>query len=301
MTVSSIDLSKLPPPQFVETLVYENIVADMLADLHSRDKTGMFDSISEADPAYLVLEVAAYRELLIRQRGNEKGKALLLAFAVKTDLDHIGITYFNGEQRLIVIEADPEANPPIDAVYEDDESYRRRLLLKDDGYSTAGADNAYIFHALSVDGQIKDASVVSPKPGTTVVYILDRLGNGAADPEILAKVTARLNHQDIRPLSEEVLIRSASIIEWSLDADIYTYGGPDQTIVLDVAKKSFTTYITQHQMLGHDITLSGLYAALHVPGVFKVVLNSPLTDVVCDAGQAAWCVSANIKLAGIGQ
>jgi phage-related baseplate assembly protein len=296
---TAIDLSKLPPPLFVESLDYEAILADMLADLRDRDPE--FTSVSEADPAYKVLEVAAYRELLLRQRMNDEGKALLLAFAFDADLDHIGVTYYDGEARLVVTPADPDAVPPVAAVYESDESYRRRLLLKDDSYSTAGSDGAYIFHALSADGQVKDASVDSPQPGTTVVYVLSHSGDGTPSAELLATVATRLSHSDVRPLSEEVLVQPATIVNWALDADLYTYSGPDQGLVLQASTDSVTTYIQAHQMLGHDMTLSGLYAGLHVPGVFKAVPNSPLADVVCGIGQAPWCTGINVRIAGVGQ
>jgi phage-related baseplate assembly protein len=299
VSASTIDLSKLPPPAFVEALSFESILAEMLADYAERNPE--YTSIVESDPAYKVLEVAAYRELLLRQRINEEGKALLIAFAVGTDLDHIGITYYDGEERLVVTPADPDASPPVDLVMEDDESYRRRLLLKDDSYSTAGSDNAYKFHALSADGQVKDVSVTSPKPGTTLITVIGRSGDGTPSAATLEKVRVRLNSDDVRPQSEEVLVRAGEIIYWVLDADIYTYGGPDQSIVLQAAQDRFESYKAQHQMLGHDVTDSALSAALHVPGVFKVVRRSPINEVVCDDHQASWCEAAHIRIAGTGQ
>jgi phage-related baseplate assembly protein len=296
MSNSVIDLSKLPPPEFVETLDYETIVADMLTDFKTRYPK--YTNVLESDPAYKILEVAAYRELLLRHRINEEGRALLVAFAMDSDLDHIGITYYEGEQRLVITQADPTTQPPTEQVMEDNESYRRRLLLKDDSYSTAGAGNAYKFHALSADGNIKDASVTSPHPGTTVVTILSRLGDGTADEAMLDKVRARLNSDDVRPLSEELIVQGAEIINWELDADITTYSGPDQTIVLKAAQESFAAYLLEQQLLAADVTDSALSHALHVPGVFKVVRQAPLADISCTAQQATWCTSVNIRIAG---
>ncbi|PRC90975.1 baseplate assembly protein [Solimicrobium silvestre] len=297
MTNSTIDLSKLPAPAFVEALSFEAILDDMLTDLLERHAS--YSNLLESDPAYKILEVAAYRELLLRHRINEEGRALLVAFSTGTDLDHIGITYYAGEKRLVICEADPTTSPPTEQLMEEDESYRRRLLLKDDSYSTAGAGNAYKFHALSADGQIKDASVTSPRPGTTVVTILSRTGDGTASEELLDKVRATLNSDEIRPLSEELIVAGAEIVRWELDADIYTYNGPDQNLVLKAAQVSFATYLLEQQLLEADITDSALSRALHVPGVFKVVRRSPLVDIVCTATQAAWCVSTAIHIAGV--
>lgn len=296
MNHSIIDLSKLPAPEFVEKLNYEAILAAMLADLKARCSS--YTNLLESDPAYKILEVAAYRELLLRHRINEEGRALLVAFATGSDLDHIGITYYAGEARLVVIPADPTTQPPSPQVVEDDESYRRRLLLKDDSYSTAGAANAYKFHALSADGNIKDASVTSPQPGTTVVTILSREGDGTASADMLEKVRIKLNSDEVRPLSEEVIVQGAEIIPWELDADIYTYSGPDQQLVLKAAQDSFAAYLSEQQLLQADITDSALSRALHVPGVFKVMRRTPRTDIVCNAQQAAWCTKVNLRIAG---
>ena len=75
---SQIDLSRLAAPDVVEALDFEAILAEMLADLRGRDSA--FTALTEADPAYKILEVAAYRELLIRQRINEAARSVMLAY-----------------------------------------------------------------------------------------------------------------------------------------------------------------------------------------------------------------------------
>src|SRR4051812_7915937 len=103
MSNSVIDLSKLPAPEFVETLDYEAILSAMLDDFRARYPN--YTNVLKSDPAYKVLEVAAYRELLLRHRINQEGRALLVAFAMGSDLDHIGMTYYEGEERLVIREA----------------------------------------------------------------------------------------------------------------------------------------------------------------------------------------------------
>lgn len=95
---TAVNLSKLPPPVVVEQLDFETIFAEMLADLQSRDP--VFTALVESDPAFKILEVAAYRELLIRQRANESAKAVMLAFANDADLDQLGANV--GVARLVI-------------------------------------------------------------------------------------------------------------------------------------------------------------------------------------------------------
>ncbi|MCP4102949.1 MAG: baseplate assembly protein, partial [Lentisphaerae bacterium] len=68
-TFNAIDLSLLPAPNVIEPLDYEIIFSAMLTDLQS--KATEFSALVESDPAYKVLEVAAYRELMLRQRVND--------------------------------------------------------------------------------------------------------------------------------------------------------------------------------------------------------------------------------------
>ncbi|MEG1798701.1 MAG: baseplate J/gp47 family protein [Synergistaceae bacterium] len=83
-----IDLSKLPAPNIIEELNYETILAAMRADLEDR-LPGWTAAVLESDPANKILEVAAYRELLLRQRINEAIKACMIAFASGSDLEHL--------------------------------------------------------------------------------------------------------------------------------------------------------------------------------------------------------------------
>ena len=151
MSYSAIDLSQLPSPEVVETLDYENILAEMLNDLRQRDSS--FSALVESDPAYKILEVAAYRETIIRARVNDGAKAVMLAYATGKDLEHIGARY--GVYRQLLTPADPDAIPPVEAVYEQDEELRRRIQLALEGLSVAGPQGAYIYHSLSADPEFK--------------------------------------------------------------------------------------------------------------------------------------------------
>jgi phage-related baseplate assembly protein len=87
-----IDLSKLPPPELIEELDYEAILAEMRNKLRELlpEWTGYE---LESDPANKVLEVAAYREMLLRQRVNEAARGVMVAFATGSDLDHLAAFY----------------------------------------------------------------------------------------------------------------------------------------------------------------------------------------------------------------
>jgi len=290
---TTVDLSQLVAPGVVETLDFEAILAAMVADLQARDAT--FTALVESDPAYKVLEVAAYREILIRQRVNEAAKAVMLAYAARTDLDQIGAN-FNVE-RLVVDEGDPDAVPPVPPTYETDTAFRARIQLALEGITTAGSEGSYVFHGLSADGDVRDIQAISPEPGDVEVYVLAHSGDGTASTELVNTVTAALNAQDVRPLTDNVTVQTAMIVEYSVDATLEIENGPDPDVVLAAAEEAVTTYVEQIRRIGYTIPLSGLFAALHQPGVRKVTLASPSADVEIEDGEAGYCASIAVAQA----
>lgn len=291
---TQIDLSTLPAPDVIEELSFETIFAEMLADLQARDP--VFDALLESDPAYKILEVAAYRELLVRQRVNDAARAVMLAYSTGADLDQLGALF--GVERFELVAADPEAVPPVAAVMESDTEFRRRIQLSLEGFSVAGPRGAYIFHGLSADADVLDISATSPTPGNVVITVLSRTGSGTAGTPLLNAVAAALNDDAVRPLTDSVTVQSASIVNYNVHAHLYVYPGPDSSVVLTKALAALDAYIAQVHKIGQDVTLSGIYAALHQPGVQRVSLIQPNSNVVISATQASHCTSINVTVAG---
>lgn len=362
-TYTAVDISQLPSPDVIEQLSFETIYNEMLQQMNGlqpltfnsegkvsltraeiitadngeqyfkipvANDAGLMYLKQESEPAARQLQIVAYREMLIRQRTNDASLAVMLAYAKGTDLDQIGVRY--NVVRLLLIAADP-ANKQ-QAIYESDDDFRRRIQLSNEGYSTAGPEGAYVYHALTADANVKDASAQSPTfqlaqlspettatlppnaivlivkdnagltnpmPGDVAITVLSRTGNGTADNATLTKVDTKLNQDGIRPISDTVHNRSASIIEYSINATLYTYAGPDSNLVINNAKKTLQTFVDDNHKLGRDITVSGVYGALHQAGVQKVILNNFNTDIICSRSQSAFCTSINIAHGGIAE
>ncbi|SIQ10895.1 baseplate assembly protein [Marinobacterium stanieri] len=294
---TAIELNKLPMPDVVEQIDFEVILAEMLADLLSRAPE-LADTLAlESEPAHKVLQVAAYRETLLRQRVNEAAKAVMLAYAGGTDLDQLAANY--QVERLLLDAGNPDAFPPVPATYEDDNSLRRRVQLSFEGFSTAGPEGAYIFHGLGADADVLDISALSPTPGQVTVTVLSRSGTGAADASLLAAVEATLSDDAVRPLTDQLSVQSASIINYSVVASLTLFPGPDAAVVLNAAQVALNAYIETNHRLGRDVTLSGLYAALHQEGVHNVELVQPVADILAAPHQAPFCTEVDLSIGGI--
>lgn len=297
-TYTAIDLSQLPPPQVVEVIDYETILQEILADFYARQAASgvEFTALVESDPAYKLAETVAYREMLVRQRANESALAVMLAYAKGSDLDQYGAGF--NLKRNVLIPADPTTTPPTPAVMESDESFRARIQLVNESYTTAGSEGSYVFHSLSADAKVKDVQPVSPVPGQVLVYVLSRDGNGTADQALLDKVDAALNKEEIRPLTDNVVVQSASIVEYTITAQLVLYPGPDSNVILQAAKDELKKYVDAMHRVGFDVTISGIYQALHRPGVQTVNLTMPTSSIVVSDGQAAYCTAINVTIAG---
>ena len=60
-----------------------------------------------------------------------------------------------------------------------------------------------------------------------------------------------------------------------------------------------TAYATKQKRLGRSIRLSAIYAALHIDGVNRVELISPIADVVLTPLQATYCTNIAVSIGGI--
>ena len=264
-----VDLEGLAPPPVVEQLGYEAILTAMTADLRARDPD--FDAWVESEPAMKLLEIAAYRELLLRYRINNAARSIMLAFAAGADLDHlgalIGVTRNAGET---------------------DRQLRDRIRAAPARFSTAGSEGAYRFWATSVTGVV-DAQIDSPSPGDVDVWLL---GGDNADrsppPALVQAVAAVVSADTVRPLTDTVRAKAGKVLPYTIDATLTVAAGPDRETVRAAAQAAVTAYARGRHRLGISVPRSALIAALHVAGVVEVDLTLPAADVDAATGQAPW-------------
>ena len=152
-----LDLSRLPAPAVVETLDFEALRAAVEADLRER-YPDLVDPLPESDPIAKLIEAAAYREMVIRQRVNDAARSVMLAYAAGADLDNLAALF--AVRRL-----DGET----------DAALRARVLLALQGQSTAGPAAGYRRIGLAASPDIEDVAADSPSAGNVTLTVLPRL------------------------------------------------------------------------------------------------------------------------------
>lgn len=297
-TFTAVNLSQLPAPQVVEDLDFEAILAERTARLISLYKAEEQEEIAaalalESDPRRKLLEENAYREMILRARINESAKAVMLAYAKGTDLDNIGANI--GVVRLVRQAEDLTTIPPTPLIMESDDDYRYRIQLAPEAYTTAGSEGSYQYHTRSADGLIRDAKIASYTPGVVTVYVSSTQGNGQAGEAIIDKVKAALSAKTVRPLTDQVIVLSAAPVEYTIEAELQIYDGPDPQIVIKAAIAALNDYVNAQRKIGYDVTIAGIVAALKQPGVHDVIMITPTTNVVIDDSEVGYCTSIKVE------
>lgn len=276
--MATIDFSSIPDPLIIEALDFETILGEMIADLQARDPS--YTEILESDPGIKILEVAAARELILRQRINDALQATLLRYAGGADLDNLATFY-----AVTRLEG------------ETDEALRSRVIERIMGSSTAGGAAWYRYQALTASELVKDAAVSSPAPGEVLVSILSTEGNGTASSQLIQTVNTVLQSESVRVITDVVTVAGATINTVPVTAQIYLY--PDTPIeVFNGLQARLQAAFVAASGLGWDVTRSWLIAQLHPAGVQRVVLTAPAADVVCGPSQAPALGAITLTMAG---
>ncbi len=298
--MSTITLSQLPQPDVIESLDFETILAERKAyciSLYPADQQAAIAATLEleSEPITKLLQENAYRELILRQRINEAAVANMLAWAKGADLDNLAANW--NVQRLTIQPGDPTATPPVPEIKEDDAALSLRALMAWDGLSVAGPTGAYEYFALSADGKVADAKGSSPAPAQALVTILSTEGNGTADATLIAKVTAALNGENVRPVADRLTVQSAGIINYTINAQLHIDSqGAEVDVILQAASDSLAAFINPRRRIGVEVPRSAIDAALHVQGVRKVDLIG-WADITPSATQAAYCTGFTVERA----
>lgn len=272
------DLASLPTPAVIEPLSFETILLELQSEFQFRYPD--YSALLASDPAVKLLEVAAYREVLLRNRINAAAKASLLAFAMGSDLDHLAAFY--GVTRLMD---------------ETDEALRLRTRQRIIGFANAGGAAHYRYWALSASPDVADVEVDSPEPGRVRISVLAKGEADTVPDAVLDAVRAVVLRDDIRVLTDTVEVVPAELIPVTVTARVWLY--PDTPMVaFDAIEARFKEALAAQSGLGWDLTPSWVIGELQRPGVHKVEVLSPTVDIRANANQAVRLMNLNLEFAG---
>lgn len=278
---AGIDLSALPKPEVIETVDYEAIVTLMRNDIVARLPAiaGVIDL--ESEPARKLIEVFAYRELLMRARVNDAARANLLAYAKGADLDHLAAFY------------DAYRMP-----FETDTRFRARTVLAIRGRSTGGTEPRYRLIALSASIRVADAVVWLDGTSPLIRCAIFATDNyGVPDAALLASVRDALTAPDVRMVNDTILVTAAVQSVQNINARLTLLPNTSDAVVTELEAILRAAWLNERG-LGNDLTRSWINAKLMGSGIYSVEVVSPAADVVAAPNEAISIGTVTLTVVG---
>ena len=254
--------------------------------------------VYETSDESVLSEALAYVLTHMEAKVNARFKALMPIYAKGDDLDVACMNEY-GTVRL-------------DG--ENDEAFLQRSIYSLQQSNTAGSEWSYNYHTYNVDSHIVSVKAFRSNAGeVTIVFYayfsdeeIKTLLNISSDTptteeQTLMEVTRtelittlktavkeRLNESKIRPLNELQVVKSATAIEYSIEATLKTKLNIDGDIAKAEALKRVNSFVNTLK-IGEEIKLSKLIFLLHAEGVGEVVLTSPTSNIIVNNESVAIC------------
>ncbi|GGF38226.1 bacteriophage protein [Youhaiella tibetensis] len=267
------ELANLPPPSILEAISFDARYGELKAKLVQLfDAAGIDYDVEdlESDPAQILLQVAGFQDIHLRQRINEAIRSWFLAYAENGDLDVLAQWYD-------VARLGGEA----------DDALRRRIVINIQGRSTGGTEARYRAVALGADVRVADVAVYTEGRDPTIhVAVFSSDNSGMADAALLANVDAALQAPAVRMVNDTIVVASAAQSEISVTARAWLLPqAPESTIAL--MESNLRRAWKAAMLLGRDPARSWITAQLQVDGVQRVELLEPATEIEMPFNQAA--------------
>lgn len=180
------------------------------------------------------------------------------------------------------------------------DKYRERIRLSISKITTAGPEESYRFYALSADASIVDVSISSPSPGVVLIVPICADGN-IPDEDVLEAVKNICSADDVRPMTDEVIVAPPQQVLYDIDLKYYTTKADESDCVtaIEGAGGSIDQYKEwQDTVMGRDINPDKLRALILTPtdgvGATRVEVTSPVYTELTDLQVAKFSGTINI-------
>ena len=182
---------------------------------------------------------------------------------------------------------------------EDDERYAMRIKLAPASFSVAGPAKAYEYHTLSYSTAIIDAKIYGLEDHPGNVYIHPLLTDGKLpQTEFLEALTAYLNADTIRPLTDKLMVSAPTAVNYQITATWYL--SKDDINRINQVKEQVTKAVEDYRLwqqskIGADINPDVLIEYVRKAGAKRIVITEPEYKVV-QQSEVAQCLASAVNL-----
>lgn len=167
---------------------------------------------------------------------------------------------------------------------ETDDSLAERIFLAPSGYSVAGPDDAYKYHAKTYNQTIGDVNVTSPNPVEVEIRFVLKDGS-LPTKTMIDGLTQYLQDNNIRPLTDKVTVLAPEAVTFDMQLTYYINRSDQSKAGMIQAEvgQAITDYINWQTMtIGRDINPSELMKRIIVAGAKRAEITSPVFTTVPD-------------------
>lgn len=160
---------------------------------------------------------------------------------------------------------------------ETDTAFYNRMRESEESYTTAGPRGSYAYHAKSVSSLISDVSAESPEEGVADVRIM-LYGGELPSEELIQKVQEYLSADNIRPMTDKVVVAAPTTVEFDIEATYYipTDKAASTKEIKQAVELATENYILwQTSKMGRDINPSYFNAMLMESGIKRAEITKP--------------------------
>lgn len=227
---------------------------------------------------------AECREIGIKGNGYEIG-------AIKTIVDPV--SYVEKVENVTVSEGGADL--------ESDENLAERIFLAPSSWSTAGPDDAYKYWVRTFNPAISDVMVGSDIPGEVDIFFI--LQDGQLPEEtMIAELDEYLKNEEIRPLTDQVIVRAPKIQEYEIDLTYYINRSDRSraSAINNRVQEAVQTYISwQRERIGRDINPDQLRKMLLIAGAKRLEIREPQFSAIAQASIAMPAGDVQVLYGGI--
>lgn len=183
---------------------------------------------------------------------------------------------------------------------ETDESLAERTFLAPSSYSVAGPDDAYVYWTKTYNSSIGSVMVTSPEPCEVEIYILMEDGT-IPEASVVNGLQAYLADGNIRPLTDQVTVKTPEIKKFSVDLTYYINrsDSASASTIQQQVTAAIAEYVTwQTTEIGKDINPSELIKRVIAAGAKRVEVASPVFAAVATA-EVAQCSGQTANYGGL--
>lgn len=263
--ITNPPLSEASTAMDIEDFNYEKIFSDTKTALIKNIQLHypQLNELSESDPMMKTLQIAAYRELLIRQKIKDTLKSSLISRASGKNVAQLS---------QLILEKDEIENKT-------DREIKTSLLnfWKKTLYYTTGTAVSYKYFTQEVDKEsIRDSRSIKEKPAEIKIYLLLEKGHrltADAEADLLKKTKNYLCDPKICRITDKIEVEYASIQSYSLTADIELFPNYRLEAIKPTIEKMLAKITDSRFYLDKALDTKYFFKAFYQQGVKNVSLK----------------------------